>query len=205
LDRLVLWRGTDEWLAEAAAIDLGERGMNATGIQLGADPVPYRLGYRLDAGDGFVTRALTAEASGDGWTRRMELVHDGKGGWRHEVDAGGEAPFGDPDSVDAAALEDALDCDLEFSPLTNLMPVRRHSLHERELALDFLMAWVSVPELGLHASPQRYEHVRREDQGSVVRFVSLDGDFRSELRYDEEGVVVEYPQLARRIAARERP
>jgi uncharacterized protein len=67
------------------------------------------------------------------------------------------------------------------------------------------MAWISVPELGLHASRQRYEHVRRDDQGSVVRFVSLDGDFRSELRLDREGVVVEYPELARRVGALERP
>jgi hypothetical protein len=37
-----------------------------------------------------------------------------------------------------------------------------------------------------------------------VRFVSLDGEFRSDLRLDPAGLVIEYPQLARRVDASER-
>jgi hypothetical protein len=32
-----------------------------------------------------------------------------------------------------------------------------------------------------------------------VRYVSLDGDFRSELELDENGLVVRYPQMAERL------
>ena len=32
-----------------------------------------------------------------------------------------------------------------------------------------------------------------------VRFVSLDGSFRAELEYDEDGLVVSYPDLAERV------
>jgi uncharacterized protein len=198
--RLVLWRGTEEWLAEAAAVELTDGGVRATGTQLGADPAPYRLDYQLDAADGFVTGSLRAQASGDGWARQIELSHDGEGGWRYDAEREGEVDFADPGG-DTDALRGALDCDLEFSPLTNLMPVRRRSIHRKQVEFDFLIAWVSVPELGLHASRQRYEHVRREQAGSVVRFVSLDGDFRSELELDPDGLVVHYPRLARRVAA----
>lgn len=52
--------------------------------------------------------------------------------------------FHDPDG----AVRGALDCDLGRSPLTNLMPARRHHLHEHPGAAQFLMAWVSVPDLG---------------------------------------------------------
>ena len=83
------------------------------------------------------------------------------------------------------------------TPLTNLMPIRRHALHERDEAHDFAMAWVSVPDLGIHRSPQRYEHGR----SGVVRFVSLDSDFTAELELDADGFVVRYPRLAERVAA----
>jgi hypothetical protein len=94
-----------------------------------------------------------------------------------------------------AALGDALDCDLGLSPLSNTMPILRHRLHERPGAADLTMAWVSVPDLTVHRSLQRYEHVRRTPDGAVVRFVS--GNFTAELLVDADGFVVDYPQLAR--------
>ena len=39
------------------------------------------------------------------------------------------------------------------------MPVRRHRLHEQPGAVDFAMAWVSLPDLKVHRSEQRYEHL----------------------------------------------
>ena len=58
-----------------------------------------------------------------------------------------------------------------------------------------------VPDLGLHPSRQRYEHVRRNAHKAVVRYVDL-GLFRgftSELELDRDGLVLLYPQLARRV------
>jgi uncharacterized protein len=199
--RLLLWRGLDEWRAEAACVDLDDRGVRATGTQLGVDPVPYRLDYELDASDGFVTRTLEVEATGGGWTRSMRLERDG-GVWRCVTEEEGEAPL-PPAGGEVAALGEALDCDLGFSPLTNTMPIRRHALHESPGAEDFVMAWVAVPELGLHASAQRYEHVRRHDDGAVVRFVDrgLFEGFTAELELDSDGLVRVYPGLARRVEA----
>ena len=182
--RALVWRGVEEWLAEHAQVDLGEDGVLATGVQLGVEPEPYLLEYRLDAPSDWITRRLEVEASGAGWRRWLSLEHDGHGRWA----ANGERV---PD------LDGALDCDLAFSPLTNLMPVRRSALHERAGREDLVMAWVSVPNLRLHASPQRYEHVRP----GVVRYVALDGDFTAELELDEDGLVVRYPRLAERVGA----
>jgi uncharacterized protein len=182
--RALVWRGLEEWLAEHVQVDLHEDGVLATGVQLGVEPEPYLVDYRLDVPNGWITRRLDVEASGAGWRRSLTLEHDGHGRWT----ADGERV---PD------LDGALDCDLAFSPLTNLMPVRRSALHERAGTEDFVMAWVSVPDLGVHASPQRYEHVRP----GVVRFAALDGDFTAELELDADGLVVRYPRLAERVAA----
>lgn len=166
--RLVVWRGTDEWRAEAARVDLGDDGLRATGTQIGHG---YRVDYELDATlPGFVTRRLAVRAAGDGFDRELVLERSDMG--------------------------DALDCDLGLSPLTNAMPVLRHRLHERPGAADFVMAWVSVPQLEVTESAQRYEHVRP----GVVRFVDrgLFAGFEAELSYDGDGLALSYPDLAER-------
>lgn len=173
----VAWNGTPEWRAEVCEVALSEGGVAATGAQLGASPAPYRAAYELEARGNWVTRRLHVEVGGVG---SLELRHDGKGTW-----AGVE---------NAAELEGALDCDLAFSPLTNLMPVRRHRLHEQPGTADFAVAWVSLPDLEVHRSQQRYEHL----EPGRVRFSS--GDFVAELELDADGLVVVYPGLARRVS-----
>jgi hypothetical protein len=199
--RLVLWSGADEWRAEAASVDLTAGGVQATGVQLGVDPLPYRADYLLEAADGFITRRFEVRTSGTGWSRRVELNHDGHGAWTCAAEYEGEVALPVP-GVDAETLGGALDCDLGFSPLTNLMPVRRLGLHEHDGAADFLMAWVSVPDLEVFASAQRYEHVRRDGSTAVVRFVDQGrfAGFTAELELDADGFVLTYPDLARRVS-----
>jgi hypothetical protein len=155
-------------------VELSADGVVAAGTQLGADPHPYRAAYELDARGDWITRRLRVDVAGAG---SIDLRHDGEGRWE-----------GRPE------LDGVLDCDLAYSPLTNLMPIRRHALHQRAGTVDFVMAWVSLPDLTVHRSEQRYEHVRP----GRVRFSS--GDFAADLDVDADGVVLTYPQLARRVA-----
>ncbi len=198
--RLVLWSGLDAWRAEVASVELGADSLVATGTQIGVDPLPYRQDYELRTGAGFVTEVLTVDVTGERWGRRMRLLRHVDGSWDCQTQEQGDTSL-PPSGGDVGAVRGALDCDLARSPLTNLMPVRRHRLHERPGRADLLMAWVSVPDLGLHPSEQRYEHVRREADGSVVRFVGRDPDFVAELVLDGDGIVAVYPELARRVGA----
>lgn len=196
--RLVVWEGEGEWRAEACFLQLSATGVTAEGTQIGVNPLPYCMLYRLDASDGFITRRLQVEVSGEGWSRRLDLQHDAAGGWSATTGAEGNPPL-PPPGGDLAAVSGALDCDLGLCPATNLMPVVRHALHTGPGAQDFLMAWVSVPDLGVHPSRQRYEHRRCTAEGSVVRYVGAHRDFVGDLELDPDGVVVFYPELARRV------
>ncbi len=205
--RLLIWRGLDEWRTEAVEIHLTEDGLVARGTQIGIDPLPYRLSYRLEAPERFVTRSLVLESSGDGWRRELELTHE-NGSWRFDGAESGEADVDLPaPGGDTTGLENSLDCDLGFSPLTNLMPLRRHGLHRGPGEAEFVMAWVSVPDLALHVSAQRYEHVRMDSDGAVVRFTDegMFKGFTSELELDEDGLVRVYPGLAARVGPEQRP
>jgi hypothetical protein len=192
---MLMWAGTDEWRAEVASVESGADRFDASGVQLGTVPVPYRLDYVLETAAGWVTRTMRISAQGDGWRRSLQLTRDQHGRWAGEASSGGSVDLPMPGG-DGGALDDAVDVDLGLSPLTNSMPILRHRLHQQPGAADCLMAWVSVPDLTLHRSLQRYEHVRTTAAGAVVRFVS--GDFSADLLVDPQGFVVDYPQLARR-------
>ena len=195
--RFLVWTGVEEWLAEAAGVELGDHGLRATGIQLGAEPTPFRVDYRLEAPDGYVTSELELTATTEGWSRHLLLTRDGSGAWRAEVSDTGDVPGG-PWDGELPDLSEALDIDIENSPLTNTMPILREGFREGGSG-DFVMAFVRMPTLRVEASPQRYEHVRTADDGSVVRYLSRDGDFTAELELDREGLLEFYPRLARRI------
>jgi uncharacterized protein len=173
--RQLVWRGLEEWLAEECTVELDDDRLRARGVQLGAEPVPYRVDYELVTGVDFVTERLIASAAKADGSRTLELLRSADGAWT----ANGEP---------LPELDGALDCDLAFSPLTNYMPARRLGAEP----VDHLMAWVDVPSLEVRASPQRYEPIDERR----VRFVSLDSDFVAELELDEDGLVVLYPRLA---------
>ena len=84
--------------------------------------------------------------------------------------------------------------DLGYSPLFNSLPVLRFALHRGGDARELTMAWVSVPDLAVRRSEQRYEPVRP----GVVRYRA--GTFSAEIDFDDDGFVVRYPGLAERIA-----
>jgi hypothetical protein len=95
-------------------------------------------------------------------------------------------------------LEVALDgldfFDLGSSPLFNSLPVLRDRLLDGGGPRDYVMRWVSVPELEADESPQRYEPLG----GGVVRFTS--GSFVADIRFDDDGFVNRYEGLAERVA-----
>ena len=196
--RQLIWSGLDAWRAEAVTVELESDSLQATGTQIGVEPLPYRLDYELRVDSKWVTRRLRVSAAGAGWARELDLRHDGGGAWTAEAAEEGAVRL-PPPGGEVATVKGALDCDLGCCPLTNVMPVRRHELHLRSGEMDFLMAWVSVPDLGLHPSRQRYEHVGRRGDRFVVRYVGEHRSFVRELELDEDGFVVLYPELARRL------
>jgi uncharacterized protein len=198
VDVLRVW-AKDPFGAELAQVNVTDGSLSATGVAIGTHPVPYRLDYELTTTDAYVTARLVVRAQGNAWRRVLDLRRAASGAWSCTTGSDGDldqpAPGGD-----LATVHGALDCDLGLSPTTNSMPVLRHRLHERGGPTDLLMAWVSVPDLAVHPSRQRYAFVRRESQARIVRFQSLDSAFEAEIGFDDDGVVLDYPGIARRVA-----
>jgi hypothetical protein len=83
--------------------------------------------------------------------------------------------------------------DLAFSPLLNSLPVLRDRLLSDGPARDYVMRFISVPELEVVDAEQRYEPLG----AGRVRFRS--GDFTADLDFDDHGFVVRYEGLAEKV------
>ena len=201
--RVITWVKTDPLGAEFANVliapgILAAKRLTASGIAIGSKPVGYRLDYKLETKAEFITSGLLVTTRGEGWLRRLDLRRLKSGRWTARTKAEGVLDL-PPPGGDMARLSDALDCDLDWSPLTNSMPVLRHGLLEGGGSIDFVMAWVSVPDLSVHASRQRYTFVRKAGALSVIRYESRDSSFAAEVTFDADGLVVEYPGIGRRV------
>jgi uncharacterized protein len=195
--RAIAWVKEDPPGSEFAEVVIEGRRLAASGIAIGSAPVAYRLDYQLETQDDFITSGLLVTTKGEGWSRSLDLRRSSSGGWTIRTEIEGFLALPEPGG-DEAEISEALDCDLGLSPLTNSMPVLRHGLTNGGGPLDFLMAWVSVPDLAIHASRQQYTFVRNQGDVAIVRYRSLDSDFTADLSFDSDGLVIDYPGIGRR-------
>jgi hypothetical protein len=189
---LPVWRGLDAWRAEAASVaPIGTR-LVANGNQLGIEPWPYRLVYDLRTREDYVTEELRVKAWSAGWDREIIVAREPEGRWTVDMAERGEgAPAWQEPKV--AELAHALDCDLGFSPLFNTLPVRRHRMHAGGESRDFVMTWISVPDLVVRRSDQRYTPLG----DGRVNFAS--GDFSADIHFDDHGLVRLYEDFLERV------
>jgi hypothetical protein len=197
-DRAVAWVKQVPFGVEFAQVELGADRLTAAGVAIGSRPAPYRLDYTLETDAGFVTSRLWVASRGQGWRRTLDLRRSSRGAWEAETVTEGDAPQAARASG-PVSLVGALDCDLGLSPLTNTMPVLRHGLLAGGGPVELLMAWVSVPDLGVHQSGQRYTFLSRDGQRSVVRYEATDGPFTADISFDRRGLVLDYPGIGHRL------
>jgi uncharacterized protein len=91
-------------------------------------------------------------------------------------------------------LGDADLFDLFASPFFNSLPVMRDGLLDHGPARDYVMRFVTLPELDVVRSQQRYE----PRGGRVVRYSS--GSFAADIAFDPDGFVMSYEGFLERIA-----
>jgi uncharacterized protein len=174
----ILWRRLDAPGHEAAGLtDDGDAWrLEGSAVFLHEDE-PCRLDYRVVCDKAWRTRSVNL----DGWigARMVDL--------EIAVAAGGEWRLnGDP----VATVHGCADVDLNFSPSTNLLPIRRLRLDIGEAAA-VRAAWLRFPSLTLEPLEQVY---RRIDERSYA-YESGGGAFAADLEVDETGFVTHYPGL----------
>lgn len=163
---------------------LAERVADSVVLAFDEDRGPFRLTYRLTWDESWRLRDAELAVATERSTRSLSLQTDGQGHWRH----------GDGRTIDE--LDGCVDVDIWPTPFTNSFPIRREPMAVGERR-QFRMAWIFAPELTVQPQPQAY--TRLADR--LYLFENLDGSgFRVELRVDEDGIVLDYPGLFRRVS-----
>jgi hypothetical protein len=196
--RTAAWVKDDPFGVEYADIELAEDRLRAEGVAIGTRPVPYRLDYCVETRAGFATSLLRVASRGERWRRTLDLRRTEAGVWVVSADEDGDVDL-PPAGGDPTRLASALDCDLGLSPVTNLMPILREELLSGGGPVELMTAWVSVPDLGVRPDGQRYSHLRRSPDHHVVRYEAADGSFSADITVDRDGIVIDYPGIARRL------
>jgi hypothetical protein len=137
---------------------------------------------RLDAG--WATRSARIMARTAAGLRETLLEVDQTGRWL--VD-------GDP----APHLDGCRDVDLESSAMTNALPVHRLGLAAGRQA-DAPAAYVRALDLSVDRLEQTYRRIADEGARQRYEYAAPAFDFTSCLVYDESGLVLDYPGIARR-------
>ncbi len=139
------------------------------------------LEYRVLCDRGWSTRAVHLNLSLADHRRSLQLTADNHGHWWVQGRA-------------AAELAGCMDVDLNLTPATNTLPVRRLDLEIGQSA-DVLAAWVILPSMEHRAVRQRYSRIGPK----LFRYQNQDSGFRVEFSIDDSGFVEDYPGQWRRI------
>lgn len=194
----VAWVKDDPFGVEFADIELATDRLTAEGVAIGTRPIPYRLDYKVETAAGFVTSRLRVTSRGQGWRRTLDLRRSEAGVWNLAARGEGDLHL-PPGGGDPLSLADALDCDLGLSPVTNVMPILRHGLLSGGGPVELITAWVSVPDLRVQPDGQRYSYLREGSDHRVIRYEATDGSFVADITVAEDGIVIDYPGIARRL------
>lgn len=178
LVRALLWRRLDVPALEHFRLWRHSDGPRLEGTIVAAlDGAPLEVRYTVACSPGWETRRTWVELRTGDEVRALELKTDESGGWRldgHRMDELAGCP----------------DVDLGITPSTNILPIRRLTLHVGE-AREVTAVWVRFPDLAVMTLPQRYTCLAERR----YRYESRGGSFTAELEVDELGLVVRYGEL----------
>ena len=186
MGRTICW--TPTWNKDRQGVGLehlllGERTADSVVVAFDEERGPFRLTYRLAWDESWRVDEAELHIATERFARSLMLKTDGRGRWRHST---GRA-------IDE--LDGCMDVDIWPTPFTNSFPIRRERMPVGERR-QFRVAWIYAPDLTVHAQPQAY--TRLGDR--LYLFENLDGSgFRAELAVDEDGIVLDYPGLFRRV------
>lgn len=147
------------------------------------DGLPACIAYKVECDKDWKTRGVAIRQERAGGTQRLTLKVDEHQVWQIESST---IPF-------AAGI---YDIDLEITPATNTIPIRRLALGEGE-SQEVDAVWVRFPSLTLERLHQRYTRIAHD----LYSYENLLTGFQAQLKVDEFGLIIYYDDLWYRVSA----
>jgi uncharacterized protein len=174
----ILWRGVVFPGHEVCQLFFVNSNWHLEGIAVFShEERPCQLNYQIICDSVWRTQSAKVEGWLGNTTIDIQIRTDSTGQWW----------LNDVEQPDAAGC---IDIDLNFSPSTNLLPIRRLNLAIGETA-EVKASWLRFPSFKLELLPQQYSHLDE----STYRYESAGGQFVADLKVNRSGFVVDYPGL----------
>ena len=174
----ILWRRLDHPGHESALVffQADARHLQGTAV-FSYNHLPCRLDYAIVCD----SRWYTQSAKVAGWVGKRRVEID------LTVSADQQWLLNKTDFSEVAGC---IDLDLNFSPSTNLLPIRRLNLAVGQ-GMEVRAAWLRFPSFGLEPLVQIYQRIDEK----TYRYESGGGTFATELSVNEKGFVTKYPNI----------
>lgn len=181
----VLWRRRDTVSLERCRITRVNDSHAIVGTVITvADGRPFQVGYLVQCGLDWVTRQVHVSTAGAAGGRSLDLARDASGRWTR----GGSNP------AELTELAGLADIDLQITPSTNTLPIRRLGLSVGEKRGTDAV-WIRFPELSVQRLTQEYERLAEHQ----YRYSSNGGRFSAELEVNDRGIVTRYGEIWERV------
>jgi uncharacterized protein len=144
-----------------------------------------RLHYQVCCTATWNVRAIEIKMQQAGNLKTLNLQHSAEGVWL----------------FDGQVREDLAGCtdfDLDVSPFTNTLPIRRLSFAPNEIKI-VKVAYVKLRELMVSPAIQEYCRIGDADPPVKFRYRNLSSGFTTEIVVDAAGIVEDYPGRWRRL------
>lgn len=189
MERQIMWSSQEKPGLEYLRLLQLPDGIVADSIILGVwEQKPFRIHYEIRCTAQWRLQAVHVNLL-DALSQSLHLFVDEEGTWTTE---GGEI---------IPSLQGCLDVDISATPFTNTLPIRRLALQQGSVA-TLTMAYIAIPQLQVEVTKQRYTCLDVTPVGGRYLFESLrngTSTFSAELPVDEDGLVLDYPGLFRRV------
>ncbi len=174
----ILWRRLDKPGYEYARLSWIGNQWQLTGVAVFQhEQQPCRLDYAVVCDGQWLTRTGRVTGWIGDQAVDVNVSVDASGAWH-------------VNGIECRDVAGSFDLDLNFSPSTNLLPIRRLNLSVGEQA-KVKAAWLRFPGFTLEPLEQVYRRV----DNVLYRYESAGGKFVAELKVNALGLVTVYPEV----------
>ncbi len=181
----VIWESLDNIGQESLLILEDDVNIISESVVLGvSEEIPYRIWYNIICDKNWKVREVTVKNIEKN-SKEMSLISDGEGSW----------------SIDgkiAENLKGCLDIDISVTPFTNTIPIRRLNLEKGE-SHKINVIYIDAINFMIKPVIQCYTYLSEKDNVHKYLYENLSSGFTSEIYVDDNGFIIEYPELYKRV------
>jgi uncharacterized protein len=177
-EKSIVWRRLDVPGHEYARISSNQSGVQINGTAILVFGSAFcKLDYAIKCRADWRTEAVKVSGFVGEKIIDIDIAVDEKNIWKLNGD-------------EVSEVRDCLDIDLNFSPLTNTLPIRRLKLAVGKKS-TVRAAWLRFPGFQLESLEQSYERTSE----TIYHYESAGGRFTTDIEVDYSGLAVKYPNF----------